>query len=103
MKKIIVLIFVLIFVSCVNDNEKVILDRKEYEKLLKVPKPEYPKPLPTPSVIVNSINNNLRLVDFQVIQIDGCEYIFATTKYYDGGSVLTHKGNCKNKSHYENR
>lgn len=34
-----------------------------------------------------------------VIEIEGCEYFFAT---YDRGVLFTHKGNCKNPEHYEN-
>ena len=35
----------------------------------------------------------------QVIEIEGCEYFFAT---YDRGVLFAHKGNCKNPEHYEN-
>lgn len=40
---------------------------------------------------------------YQIIMIDGCEYIFGCDNYpYNGGYFLTHKGNCKNSIHYQN-
>ena len=90
--------FVLLFIGC-GDNEKVILDKSEYEKLIKLPQSEYPKLLPKPIVKTEFFE----LDELQVIEIDGCEYIFGSTKGYHGGIVLTHKGNCKNKTHYEHR
>lgn len=39
-------------------------------------------------------------VTYNVVEIDGCEYLF----HCGGGSLsITHKGNCKNKTHPENR
>lgn len=34
--------------------------------------------------------------EITVIEIDSCEYLFATCGSDSRGSVLTHKGNCKN-------
>ena len=46
------------------------------------------------------INDNSGVVDYSIIVIDGCEYIFGRDYGgYNGGYFLTHKGNCKNKIH----
>lgn len=46
------------------------------------------------------INDGSGKVDYTIIVIDGCEYIFGRDYGgYNGGYFLTHKGNCKNKAH----
>jgi hypothetical protein len=36
-------------------------------------------------------------VNYQIVIIDSCEYIFGTDcSAYNGGYFLSHKGNCKN-------
>lgn len=41
--------------------------------------------------------NKLAQRVYEAVEIEGCEYIINQTPY--GTSVLTHKGNCKNKIH----
>lgn len=36
---------------------------------------------------------------FDVIIIDGCEYIYRENNGYQQGPIFTHKGNCKNPIH----
>lgn len=57
------------------------------------------------SCVKNTTESITELIKFngdylQVIEIDSCEYL-----YQGGGNaaLLTHKGNCKNKIHYENK
>lgn len=46
------------------------------------------------------INDGSGAVDYTIIIIDGCEYIFGRDHGgYNGGYFLAHKGNCKNKIH----
>lgn len=40
--------------------------------------------------VVNSVNGNSNL-NFEVVEIDGCEYLYRGT----GEVLFTHKGNCK--------
>jgi len=35
-------------------------------------------------------------LDLSIVEVDGCEYLFAIAPYH---SVLTHKGNCKYCAH----
>lgn len=53
---------------------------------------------PTREII--NIGNN---IEYEIITIDGCEYILGwDNNAYNGGYFLTHKGNCKNPIHYQN-
>lgn len=36
----------------------------------------------------------------QVVKVDSCEYLYGA---WGNATVLTHKGNCKNKIHYESK
>lgn len=46
------------------------------------------------------INDGSGAVDYSIIIIDGCEYIFGRDHGgYNGGYFLAHKGNCKNHIH----
>lgn len=40
------------------------------------------------------------VIPLNVVLIDSCEYLYGP---WGNGSVLTHKGNCKNKEHQENK
>lgn len=56
----------------------------------------------TPKPIANPMFPDIPYMDrndWKIITIDSCEYIFGYTNGTDGGPVLTHKGNCKNKIH----
>ncbi len=37
--------------------------------------------------------------EYQIIQIDSCQYIVGWGGDYQGGPYLTHKGNCTNTKH----
>lgn len=37
--------------------------------------------------------------EYQVIQIDSCQYIVGWAGDYQGGPYMTHKGNCPNNKH----
>lgn len=45
----------------------------------------------------NELRNNNIFKDYDVIEIEGCEYIQYGTSY--GALEITHKGNCKNEIH----
>lgn len=41
---------------------------------------------------------------YEIIEIDCCEYIYYSEAHgYPGFGFLSHKGNCKNTIHYQNR
>lgn len=40
---------------------------------------------------------------FYQVKLDGCEYIFFENPLYSGKFGMVHKGNCKNKAHFENQ
>ena len=43
-------------------------------------------------------------ITYEITIIDGCEYILGTDNGgYNGGYFLSHKGNCKNPIHYQNK
>ena len=48
----------------------------------------------------DELRNNNSFKDYDVIEIEGCEYIQYGTSY--GALEITHKGNCKNEIHARN-
>ena len=43
-------------------------------------------------------------ITYEITIIDGCEYILGSDNgAYNGGYFLSHKGNCKNPIHYQNK
>jgi hypothetical protein len=74
MKKIIpTLLMCLTLTSCFNEQEK---------------------PKPKPEIVSNAKPSGMQ---FEVIKIDGCEYISYGLRFDYG--LLTHKGNCSNPIH----
>jgi hypothetical protein len=44
----------------------------------------------------NKVNEIFRGVNYQIVEIDSCEYIIGRDNgVYNGGYFLSHKGNCK--------
>lgn len=57
------------------------------------------------SCVKNTTENTIDVIKFngeylQVVEIDSCEYLYLGG---GNGSLLTHKGNCKNIIHHENK
>lgn len=52
----------------------------------------------------DGINNDRHPEDnYSIKTIDNCEYIYVSRRPWDGNFSLTHKGNCKNPIHYEQK
>lgn len=95
MKKLLIPILSIILLSCGNGTDTVQVPKTEYDKLKALaPKPlvpEYPETINNPN-----LNKYSKWFDtWQIVMIDSCEYIFSYTTSFDGGPILSHKGNCK--------
>jgi hypothetical protein len=84
--KIIIISFIVIcFYSCLNENNN------KYK------------------VNTDTINDEYYIkyrdvtIRYNIIIIDGCEYLVGSTNNTYGGYFLTHKGNCKNPLHEQNK
>lgn len=92
---VIIVLSLILVVGCnptgckVSDNT-VVIPKSEYDSLKSV-RSEYPKELPKPPI--DEYSKGFRT--FKIIVVDSCEYILGYTHSYNGGPVLTHKGNCK--------
>lgn len=93
MKKLILILLVgMTFASCVEPNvrypgttnktkDSTSIDSTKIDSL------KYPMDIPV----------DFSAIPLTVVMIDSCEYLYGP---WGNASVLTHKGNCKNKEHY---
>jgi len=54
---------------------------------------------------VRIVKDHYRAKDFDIIEIDGCEYLILErdrNNPHEGFGFMSHKGNCKNSIHYHN-
>lgn len=47
-------------------------------------------------------SNEVQTDNYQIIVIDGCQYIFKQNNGYQQGPIFTHKGDCNNPIHIYN-
>lgn len=87
MKKLILLLAVLLFASC-KDEEMVVMAKTDYDKLVGNKPLEYPKPLAEFDAGKWTIHN------VNIIVVDSCEIITGFS-FADGGPVAFHRPRCK--------
>lgn len=87
MKRIILLLALIMFASC-REEEMVIIPKTEFDKLVGNKPSEYPKPLP------DFKTGQWEVSQVSIVVVDSCEIITGFS-FSDGGPVAFHRPRCK--------